>query len=78
MNQSSFRDRQRTNYVRMRMVYDIAMGLMITSMGIAMFAAEWLHIEQIVQLDALMRYLFGGLCFLYGGFRLYRAIKQVY
>ncbi|MDR0791790.1 MAG: hypothetical protein LBE82_00660, partial [Chitinophagaceae bacterium] len=34
--------------------------------------------ELVSQTDPLIRYLFGGVCVLYGGFRLYRAIKHDY
>jgi len=62
----------------MRMTYDLAMALLILGMAVVMFFAERLKIQQIMDLDDTGRYLFGGVCVLYGGFRLYRGIKRDY
>jgi hypothetical protein len=76
--QESFRDRQKKGYILMRMTYDLAMALLILGMAVVMFFAERLKIQQIMDLDDTGRYLFGGVCLLYGGFRLYRGIKRDY
>jgi len=76
--QESFRDRQKKGYILMRMTYDLAMALLILGMAVVMFFAERLKIQQIMDLDDTGRYLFGGVCVLYGGFRLYRGIKRDY
>jgi hypothetical protein len=64
----------------MRMVYNITMGILILAVGVMMFLVNYAYIkglsEQVSKLDPLVRYLFGGLCLLYGGFRLYRGIKK--
>lgn len=66
----------------MRTIYNITMGVLILAVGIVMFAVNAFYIkgisEQVAKLDPLVRYLFGGLCLLYGGFRLYRGIKRDY
>lgn len=76
--QDSFRYRQKNGYTLMKMTYDLAMALLILGMAFVMFFAERLKIEQIMRLDDTGRYLFGGVCILYGGFRLYRGIKRDY
>jgi hypothetical protein len=76
--QESFRDRQKKGYILMRMTYDLAMALLILGMAVVMFFAERLKIQRIMDLDDTGRYLFGGVCLLYGGFRLYRGIKRDY
>jgi hypothetical protein len=76
--QESFRDRQKKGYILMRMTYDLAMALLILGMAVVMFFAERLKIQGIMDLDDTGRYLFGGVCVLYGGFRLYRGIKRDY
>ena len=62
----------------MRMSYDLVMALLILGMAVVMIFAEKLKIQQIMAVDDTFRYLFGGICVLYGGFRLYRGIKRDY
>lgn len=62
----------------MRMTYDLTMAILILGMAFVLFFAEWLKIEQIMAVDLTFRFLFGGICVLYGGFRLYRGIKRDY
>ncbi|MEI7629034.1 MAG: hypothetical protein WCJ80_12380 [Bacteroidota bacterium] len=76
--QESFRDRQQKGYTIMRMTYDLAMALLILGMAVVMLFPEKLKIQQIMAVDDTFRYLFGGICILYGGFRLYRGIKRDY
>ncbi len=76
--QESFRDRQQKSYTIMRMSYDLVMALLILGMAVVMIFAEKLKIQQIMEVDDTFRYLFGGICVLYGGFRLYRGIKRDY
>jgi len=76
--QESFRDKQQKSYTLMRMTYDLAMAVLILGMAVVMLFSERLKIDQISSIDATFRYLFGGICILYGGFRLYRGIKRDY
>ena len=76
--QESFRDKQQKSYTLMRMTYDLAMAILILGMAVVMLFSERLKIDQISTIDATFRYLFGGICILYGGFRLYRGIKRDY
>jgi hypothetical protein len=76
--QERFRDRQQKSYTIMRMSYDLVMALLILGMAVVLLFAEKLKIEQIMAVDDTFRYLFGGICVLYGGFRLYRGIKRDY
>lgn len=73
-----FRERQRKNYLRMRTIYDITMVILLLGMAVLMFFGSLMKIDFITDIDKLFRFLFGGLCTLYGGFRLYLAIKQDY
>jgi hypothetical protein len=64
--ENDFRVKQKKSYNVMRMTYD-------------MLFADKLKIEQLTGKDNdLFRYFFGGLCLLYGSFRLYRGIKREY
>ena len=80
--ENDYRQNQRKSYILMRTVYDITMALLILSIGVIMLVGDKLGSDTlkifIQDRDPLMRYLFGGLCILYGGFRLYRGIKRKY
>ena len=73
-----FREKQRKGYTNMQTVYNITMGLLILGIGLLMFLNEkiGLNLTEKFGGDSLMIYLFGSLCLLYGGFRLYRGIKK--
>jgi hypothetical protein len=71
-------NRRRRSYVQMRMVYDLTMGALILGIGLILFFGDRFGLYIISELDTVIRYGFGGLCFLYGGFRIYRGIKHDY
>lgn len=73
---NDFRDRQRKNYDTMRNVYNITMGILIVGIGLLMFFSDKVGLSLFEQFDKKMIYAFGGLCLLYGGFRLYRGLKK--
>ena len=63
-----FDERKQRNYINRRAIMDLGMGLIYTGMAVIManvFAEPF-------------NYIFGGLCLLYGGFRVYRGIKKDY
>ncbi len=76
--ENNFREKQRNSYLIMRMVYDFGVACLILAMAAAMFFAEKFNIQQIMEKDKILRYMFGSVCLLYGGFRLYRGIKRDY
>ncbi len=76
MVENEFRKKQQRNYMLMRRVRDIAMALIILMIGIMTFYADKLGFD--LAIDPVIRYMFAGLCILYGGFRLYRGIKSDY
>jgi hypothetical protein len=73
-----FREKQQKSYNLMRMTYDLTMAILILGMAGVLIFAEQFNIQQIMEADLGFRYLFGGICLLYGGFRLYRGIKRDY
>ncbi len=74
-----FKEKQRKSYNNMQTVYNITMGLLILGIGLMMFFNEKIGLNLAEKFgDPLMINLFGGLCLLYGGFRLYRGIKKDY
>lgn len=62
----------------MRKTYDFTIAILLLGMAIVCFLAEKLQIEEYFRVDKPYRLAFGGLCVLYGGFRLYRAFKADY
>ncbi|MBN8836499.1 MAG: hypothetical protein J0I09_04535 [Sphingobacteriia bacterium] len=77
-----YREKQRKSYTLMRSLKDATMGILITGMGIFLVWGDKFGSETIKQFlsekDAVLKYMFGGLCLLYGVFRIYRAIKKDY
>jgi len=71
------RSRQRS-YTTMRMIYDFTMAGLILAMAFILFFGDRLGLPVVPNLDPFLRYGFGGLCFLYGSFRLYRGIRHDY
>ena len=43
-----------------------------------MLGAKWFKLEAILNAGGDFRNIFGALCIVYGGFRLYRGIQQSY
>jgi hypothetical protein len=76
--ENDFEEKKQKSYTVMRMTYDLTMSLLFLGMAAVMLLAEKLKIEQLAFIDPTFRYLFGGICLLYGGFRLYRGIKRDY
>ncbi len=73
-----YREKNRKGFNTLQSIRHITMALFFIAMGIIMFVAEHYKIEQILAFDKFFRYFFGGICFLYGGFRLYRGFKKDY
>jgi hypothetical protein len=73
-----FRDKQRKNYILVRMARDMVMALLYLTMAVFLFFGERWKIEQIMALGTAFSYFFGSICLLYGIFRVYRGIKRDY
>jgi len=71
---NEIRERHRRSSANMRMMKDITMAILILGMAIVLFLAPRLGLN--VELDNGFRLALAGLFALYGGFRLYRGIKQ--
>ena len=77
--ENDFRTKQKKSYNLMRKSYDITIAILLLGMAVLMLFAEKLKIEQLAGKDnEFFRYFFGGLCLLYGSFRLYRGVKHDY
>jgi hypothetical protein len=79
---NDYKERRQQSFSRLRMIYNISMGILVLAMAVVMLFGDRLGndaIEQFISpIDPVLRYLFGGLCLLYGAFRLYRGIKREY
>jgi hypothetical protein len=69
-------DRRKKGYILMRTIMDYGMGIIIFGFGIFFLLAPRLGIG--FQIDDFYRYCFGGLCIIYGGWRVYRGYKKNY
>jgi hypothetical protein len=72
------REKSERTYRIFRSIYDYTMATLILGFGVLMLGAKWFHLDMIINAGADFRYIFGSLCLLYGGFRLYRGIHQMY
>ena len=70
------RERRAKNYILMRSIMDLGMGLVIFGFGVFLFLAPRLGIE--FNVEPLFRYFFAGMCIVYGAWRIYRGFKKNY
>ncbi|HRN79671.1 MAG TPA: hypothetical protein PKY29_09590 [Ferruginibacter sp.] len=64
--------------VRMRSIMDFAMGTLWLSMGFFLIFFKKFDVGLQSRLNDPMMKIFGGVCILYGIFRLYRGYKKNY
>ena len=69
-------DRWKKNYSLRRAILDYGMGVIIVGIGIVILLAPKLKLQ--LSIDDQFRYIFAGLCLLYGGFRIYRGSRKNY
>ena len=66
------------NYARMRSLMDFGMGLLWTAMGLFLLLKNRLNSSIPINMDDGVAQIFGGVCLVYGVFRIYRGIKKNY
>ncbi len=80
--ENDYRQRQRKSYTVMRTIYDLTMAILFLAIGLTMLLGDKFGIpalrDFVAGLNPFIRYSFGGICILYGSFRLYRGIKHDY
>lgn len=64
-------------YAMMRSIKDYGMGVLYLAVAAFMFYPKIVGLDP-EGLDPLFRYIFGGTCLLYGGWRVYRGYKKDY
>jgi hypothetical protein len=62
--------------ILLRAIMDSGRGLVIFGMGIFFLISQKLGVD--LAIDNLYRYMFSGLCLLYGGWRIYRGYRKNY
>jgi hypothetical protein len=72
------REKSEKSYRFFRRIYDFSMSTLILGIGLLLLGASYLKIDMILNVDNEFRLIFGTMCIVYGGFRLYRAVKQDY
>jgi len=56
-------------------IADVTRAVLILAVGVVLLLGSFLKIAFVLQIDSFLRYWFGGISILYGGFRLYRGVK---
>lgn len=74
---TEFDDKKMQAYSSRRSLMDLGMGIIYTAMGGFFVLKDILGME-IDFPPAPFSYIFGGLCLIYGGFRIYRGVKKNY
>lgn len=76
----NYKEKQRKNAAVARRIYNISFGVIILIVGLVVLFIDKINNDTLTQYfdtsDVLLRYMFGGLCIIYGIFRLYRGIKN--
>lgn len=71
----SNRDRR---FMNARSIMDFGMGVLWTGMGIFLIFIKRFNTGLETQFNDPVMKVFGGICIIYGGFRIYRAVKKNY
>ena len=66
------------SYLRARSIVDYSMGLLWMSMGVFLAFKDYFNVEIAMQFDGPAFKILGGICIMYGIFRMYRAYKKNY
>lgn len=77
---NDYKERQRKSAATARTIYNVSFGIIILAVGLAMLFLNQINNDTLNEylgyMDPVLRYLFGGLCLIYGVFRLYRGLKK--
>lgn len=74
---SELEDKKQKAYINRRAIMDLGMGIIYAGLGGYFVLSDVLGIEMEFP-PKPFSYIFGALCLLYGGFRIYRGIKKNY
>ena len=74
---SEIEDKKQRAYANRRALMDLGMGLIYAAVGVFLIVSTLLG-KGLELFGSTFCYLFGALCLIYGGFRIYRGIKKNY
>jgi hypothetical protein len=72
------RERSEKSYRFFRRIYDFSMSTLILGIGLLLLGAKYFKMDMVLNIDNDFRLIFGTMSLVYGGFRLFRAVKQDY
>lgn len=75
-NSNTARAKSERSYRLFKRIYDFSMASLIFGIGLSLLAAKWIGFDQVLNVDAEFRAIFGAMCLLYGGFRFFRAFSK--
>lgn len=70
-------DREK-GYIRMRSIMDYGMGVLWTAMGVFIIFIKKFSLDLAERYDSTAFKVFGGVCVIYGIFRIFRGYKKKY
>ena len=74
---ADFEEKRKKAYVNRRSLMDLGMGIIYAGMGGFFLLSEFFGV--IMEFPPKpFSYIFGGLCLIYGGFRIYRGVRKNY
>lgn len=74
---NEYAEKQTRRFLTTRSIMDFGMGILYLAVGLFVMFPQIIGFD-MEGFDRIFRYLFGGLCMVYGVWRIYRAIKKDY
>ena len=74
---SDYEDKKQRAYINRRAISDLGMGIIYAGLG-GFFVFSGMLGMQLAFPPKPFSYIFGALCMLYGGFRIYRGVRRNY
>jgi hypothetical protein len=74
---NEYAEKRTRRFLTMRSIMDFGMGILYLAVGLFIMFPQVLGFG-IEAFDKIFRYMFGGLCVVYGTWRIYRGIKKDY
>ena len=73
-----YEKRKRKQISQMRSLMDYGMGILFLVLGLVLLFGKLLKIKIGYDIDPVLENIFGGICVLYGSWRIYRGYKKNY
>lgn len=74
---NEYAEKRTRRFLTMRSIMDFGMGILYLAVGLFIMFPQVLGFG-MEAFDKIFRYMFGGLCVVYGTWRIYRGIKKDY